>query len=109
MIYFTSQEILESIFGALIFGLLCSLVNCVRLIFDALCHKMTGFLIFFEIILFGVGFILLSYALLDGEVRGYMVIIVFASFYLSKITICELIRKMFFRIFSAVIIFTKKH
>ena len=50
-----------------------------------------------SIFLFAIGFCLLSYLTLDGQLRLYMLTLSFASFYLSKIA--------FFDIFSGVIFF----
>ena len=107
MIYFTSREIFESILGAIIFGLMCSMLDCIRSIFCTACHKASSALTFIEIIFFGIGFILLSYAFLDGEVRGYMAIIVFASFYLSKMTFLCVFEKILVKLFSLLLIFIK--
>lgn len=46
-----------------------------------------------SILLFAVGFSLLSYLSLDGQIRLYMLILSFASFYLSKIVFFDFLNK----------------
>ena len=60
-------------------------------------NKTGAFISVVSIFLFAVGFSLLSYLALDGQLRLYMLTLSFASFYLSKIA--------FFDIFSRVILF----
>ena len=47
-------------------------------------HKSNTFISVVSIFLFAVGFSLLSYLSLDGQIRLYMLVLSFASFYLSK-------------------------
>ncbi len=49
---------------------------------------------FLSIIFFTLGFILISYLSLDGTIRIYMLIVSFASFYLSNFTFCEILSKI---------------
>lgn len=56
--------------------------------------------IFLAFMLFAVGFCLLSYVSLDGEIRLYMLILSFASFYLSKIAFFDFLRRAFLRLYS---------
>ena len=104
MIHFTLSEIIISILGSVVFGILFSfLFACIQhiailpeylfLIFkkndfkDFIKYekKQCGFgltlLMFF---LFAIGFILLSYCFLDGCVRAYMLCISLLFFFISK-------------------------
>lgn len=49
-----------------------------------------------SIFLFAVGFSLLSYLALDGQLRLYMLILSFASFYLSKIAFSDIFSRVIF-------------
>ena len=101
MIYFTAYEIIRSVLSALLYGLLFAFFVCfvelclgvsrngVKSLFNSLVlgkiikrnnllgeEKKTGaFLTFLFIILFSLGFILLSYLVLDGAIRFYTLII----------------------------------
>ena len=63
-------------------------------------YKSSAFISVIAVFLFAVGFSLLSYMSLDGQLRLYMLILSFASLYLSKIAI--------FDIFSRVILLALK-
>lgn len=56
--------------------------------------------IFLAFTLFALGFSLLSYVSLDGQTRIYMLILAFASFYLSKIAFFDFLRKAFLWLFG---------
>lgn len=120
MIYFTSDEILISIICALIFGgaiaiifvLLDSIwrvlhfcIENARLIYMpkmplsqifkrnfAREYDCSAAEVTVRVVSCAVGFILLSYAVLDGEIRLYMLFLASASFYLSKNTLCRLVK-----------------
>ena len=55
-------------------------------------------LLAFSIVIYGIGFFLLSYVVLDGQIRIYMLIISFAAFYLSKFAFYDLIFKILIRL-----------
>lgn len=57
--------------------------------------------IFLSVLIFALGFSLLSYVSLDGEIRIYMLALAFASFYLSKFAFCDFLTKIFLQLFSA--------
>lgn len=113
MIYFTPSEIFASLLYGAIYGVICAFLFafmrilrrlivdlglCVKQIFvygkvrdmvvlsdENTWGKASGALTFFGIIAFTLGFIILSYIALDGMIRVYLLTMVFASFYLSKI------------------------
>lgn len=70
--------------------------------------------IFFKIILFSTGFMFLSYMMLDGLIRAYMLIVYSAAYFVSNIAflnvfkraILYLVDKIFFVIFIVLRIFT---
>ena len=127
MIYFTTFEILCSIiYGALygvLFAFLFSILGIIRFIisdilqclkqifiyksirdkiyFDSsfynVCRSSAG--VIFEIIVFTLGFIVVSYATLDGLVRGYMLIVISAAVYVSKNAFSLFFDKVFIKIF----------
>lgn len=125
MMSFTMAEILLSILYALIFGVGFSLFAVLMLIVREIVlvfGRMMEMAVDFEkllplptvknmkinqapgrlitvlwVIFFSLGFCLLSYLSLDGEIRLYMLILAFASFYLSKF--------VFFNIFSRLFVF----
>ena len=73
--------------------------------FKISCHSSWGFTVF-SVFLFATGFSLLSYLSLDGEIRIYMLILSFASFYLSKIAFSVIFSHLFaiaFRFFLVLI------
>ena len=131
MIAFTYQEIADSILFAIGFGvgfsvlysavlLLRSIIFslpdifCSIFVFDKILplpsfseigkgQKVGKILCFFSVVLFFVGFCLLSYIALDGIIRIYMLVLCSAAFYLSKITIFEFFIKVFLFIFRFVL------
>ncbi len=132
MMTFTSQEILLSVLYAIIYGCFFalllsalllikgvikggreSLISVIR--FDKIfplpsfsqiqaSENPGAFLSAASIILFAVGFSLLSYFSLDGEIRLYMLILSFASFYLSKFVILGIFKKIFTRLIRLIFI-----
>jgi hypothetical protein len=54
-------------------------------------HILSGIV---DILVFGVGFIFLSYAALDGALRFYMLILSFAAFYLSNFAFFEFLSRI---------------
>ena len=131
MIAFTYGEIVSSILLAILYGclyavlfsLVCLIVNMVlslpKIIRDTLSfdkilpppsfknlktdNSCGGFLSFICVILFTIGFLLLSYLALDGVIRIYMLILSFASFYLSKITFTEFLSRLFMAAFRRIL------
>lgn len=123
MINFTREEILLSMLYAAIFGAgFAAFISCfnvissamttlpaiIREIFffdkifspprfspDELKAKKGIIFTIFSILLFSFGFSVLSYISLDGQIRIYMVVLSFASFYLSKITFCDIFIRLF--------------
>lgn len=122
MIAFSGREIAYSVISALIFGaglsVLASLMEVLGIVFQNM-RNFTRDIFKFEkltelssvkfnkenqkkaiilrnigIVAFTVGFILLSYFCLDGIIRIYMVILCFASFYLSKFTFSDFLRRV---------------
>ena len=109
---FTREEIIFSVISSLAYGVLFSVLFCIVKIsreiglvflrqFTAALNlngksdnteqkpsnsggDIGAFTIVFLSIAFTVGFCLLSYLSLDGEIRLYMLVLSFASFYLSK-------------------------
>ncbi len=133
MIYFTAGEIFRSMLYGAIYGALCAFLFvlltvsrlvirdvalCFRQIFvyknirdkirleascDNVCQSSAG--VIFEIILFTLGFILLSYLALDGLIRGYMLAIVFASFYLSKMAFFDYFKMIILKVLRFLLVF----
>lgn len=125
MINFSLEEIIRSILYASSFGILFSfLYTAIRLlksilltipdvirelfVFDRLfctpdfkksmlLMKNGRLMTFISILLFSLGLVTVSYLSLDGEIRIYVIVFSFASFYLANI--------VFLRIFLKVIIF----
>lgn len=121
MIVFTSQEIAFSLLCAVIFGVLFSVICSLMTVLFSLLKKIRTFphdIIkydkissvtvsktpssakktslagkIFGIILFTVGFVLLSYLCLDGTIRVYMIFLSIASFYLSKVAFFDFLQK----------------
>ena len=56
-----------------------------------------------SIILFGVGFSILSYVALDGQIRIYMLLFSSASFFLSKFLFSEICVKLFLLVLKQII------
>ncbi len=55
---------------------------------------------FFSVIIFALGYVLISYFALDGVVRIYMLVLAFASFYLSKFALFDFLSRIFVWIFD---------
>ena len=66
--------------------------------------RLGGFLTSLLIILFGLGFSILSYISLDGQIRIYMLFFSFASFYLSKKVFFNIFIRFFFLLLSCFLI-----
>ena len=122
MITFTYAEIALSVIYAMLFGcvfagvlsiicLLCDLVLKIPkmmkdiIVFEKILpapsfdflksrRKDGGFIAFFSVILFTLGFLLLSYYTLDGIIRIYMLILSFAAFYLAKMTFLNVFERL---------------
>ena len=138
MLSFTSEEIFASITHALLFGFIFAIIVSLLLMikgvteglgqgikeviyFDRILplpsfkylknqSKPGGVLSVFLIFTFAIGFSILSYVSLDGELRLYMLIVAFASFYLSKFaffgfssTIFVALFRLLFKLFSLVL------
>lgn len=131
MIAFTTGEILLSVIYALIFGagfaVLTSAVDMLLGValtlptfarevfcFDRILpppklsqagtgRKKGALYIFLCVILFAIGFSLLSYVSLDGQIRIYMLALAFASFYLSKSVFCDFLTKLFLSLFKLIL------
>lgn len=127
MMTFSSAEILESMICALIYGASFAALLSLAMLIKGLVVKsgeifkeIIGFekifplprfkeivfaqgcgavLSFFAVVSFAVGFSMLSYYSLDGELRLYMLILSFASFYLSKFVFSEVFVKIFLLFF----------
>ena len=128
MISFSTAEILLSVLYAIGYGILFSTLNSLALTLKGLSSTIPGLVCatvrydrilssvgardtmtsketgpvhkFLSITLFTLGLVIVSFLSLDGLVRGYMLIISFAAFYLSNITICAFLRGLFGRIIS---------
>lgn len=131
MIYFSFREILLSVGYAALYGVITALIFVSFLSLKGLLSDLRAYsreiisyervfssikakrsegevelsaaATFFAIIFFFLGFILLSYHALDGEIRIYMLIVVFASFYLSKIAFLSVFQKVIIRFFRFVL------
>lgn len=57
-----------------------------------------------SIFIYAIGFSLLSYLALDGEIRLYMFLLSFASFYLSKFVFFEFLTNVFLKFFRLLLI-----
>ena len=55
---------------------------------------------FLSVIIFTLGFVLISYFALDGVLRVYMLVFAFASFYLSKFALFDFLNRLFVWIFD---------
>lgn len=132
MMTFSFAEILRSVFYAIIYG--CIFEFCVLVIklikgvievagesFQSIIHfkklmplpsfseikttdNLGPFLSAALILSFSLGFSLLSYIALDGEIRIYLLLISFASFYLSKFVFFVFLNKLLIRIFRFIFI-----
>lgn len=128
MISFSTQEIIISVVYALIWGtvfcagysaallvvnILKSLQSIIKdiFVFDRIfalpdfekyiTHRSAGPVnLFLSIILYTVGFNLISYFSLDGIIRAYMLFISSASFFISKIAFFDFLSKLFGKIIS---------
>lgn len=131
MITFSIREIIFSALSAVIFGVVFSAFVCTLDMLIGVASSLPEFLIasvrfdkvfpparlsvsarkrsvgpiylFFCILIFALGFSLLSYISLDGEIRIYMLILSFASFYLSKISFCNFLTRAILWLFDGAI------
>lgn len=121
MIAYTRYEIIKSMLDASILGICMCIFSTIIELFEELVpiiksvaiglvkydklistikieHRMqrskSSIRHFFSIIVFSIIFMLLSYYSLDGQIRLYMMIILFASFYVSKITFLSFFKKI---------------
>ncbi len=129
MMTFSGQEILLSIVFSLAFGGLFAILFSLILILKEMCllsldtlkrtvifdkifplprlrkikksPKCGVILTVFFIFIFMLGFSLLSYFSLDGELRLYMLVLAFASFYLSKFAFFEILGTIFVLLLNA--------
>ncbi len=129
MMHFTSGEILISLLYAVVFGIgffvfytsACIFkYELVRLIgvlpstfrYDKIlekptkiqgrCEKQQGVIFaFMSVIIFAIGFILLSYYALDGCIRVYLLLFALSSFFIPKVLFYEKIALIFEWIFEA--------
>ena len=128
MIIFSSREIAFSVLCALVYGccfsVFSSLISVILGLFERIkkmpldlikYEKITSFDTpirgndsrkaklgekIFNLFLFTVGFILLSYLCLDGILRVYMLFICSASFYLSKIAFSDFLSRALILLFD---------
>lgn len=126
------KEILFSVLYALIFGsgfavfysfiillktvvvsLPKAVVDCIKFekitplpSFDYIFYRQSGgaFIIVCSVLIYGLGFSLLSYITLDGQIRIYMLILSFASFYLSKFAFYEICIKLLLHLYRLILI-----
>ena len=131
MIAFDLREVAFSILYALIYGVgfalfysfmillktvwkhlsrvTCDLVKFYKITplptFDYILKRQSGgvFLIALSVLFFGLGFSLLSYVALDGQIRIYMLILCFASFYLSKLAFYEIFVKLLLHLLRVIL------
>lgn len=131
MIVFSVNEIILSAFSALIYGgvfcafytvsgillnLFGSFVELWRKIFiyDRIIERPKhiisdnikekgGIYIFSCFAIFIFGFLLLSYVMLDGIIRGYMIILASASFFLLKNAFCYGLTRIIYQIFDCIL------
>ncbi len=126
MIAFTQNEILRSMFNATILGIcMCffsTLINILGQLFPTIGTMLIGsfkyekifsiekydktnkcthspLYIFLCTIAFAISFMLLSYYSLDGQIRLYMLLQLFASFYISKITFFVFLEQIVSKLF----------
>lgn len=121
MIFNDINTILHSIFFATIYGVLFAITSTIVSIMISLLSKLpeiirevfvydglfsnpkfllskntpTSFSTFASVLCFTLGFIILSYYSLDGEIRIYMFIISTASYYLARFAFCAFFEKIF--------------
>ena len=128
MINFTREEILFSMLYAAVFGGgFAAFISCFNVISSAMATlpliikeifvfekifspprfsevdvKTKKGVIFtiFSILLFALGFSVLSYISLDGQIRIYMLILSSAVFYLSKITFLDIFARLILAVFK---------
>ena len=122
MIGFTSREILLSVLFSAIYGVVFSVIYQLLITLfhvlkstpdliinilksskilpapDVKClvkdQKVGGGFAFFSVILYFLGFLLLSYLSLDGQLRLYMLVISSASLYISNLTFCVFLKEL---------------
>ena len=132
MIAFTTKEIINSVFLSFAYGAISSFCYTIILTINSLLNnaptiferivvfdnvfpvphhrklldtkKKGPLIVFISILFFGIGFILLSYLALDGEIRLYMLIVSSALFYLLNLTFFDIFRKIVFLIFDCFIV-----
>lgn len=66
--------------------------------------KEGGTFAFFSVFLFFIGFLLLSYFSLDGQLRLYMMIIASAAFYIFNSAFCVVLRGLFTILFDTLVL-----
>ena len=131
MIAFTLGEILSSLIYAAIYGavfsavysgikLLCDTVLSIPgligniFVYESIFHlpnfrknivrrKIGSIFTLLLIILFTLGFVLISYLTLDGVIRLYVLFVAFASFYLSNFVFCDILSRVFLWIFDQIL------
>ncbi len=131
MIAFTQREVAESIIYAIAFGALYAAVYSAMLLLRTIAsdipdifHKMLKFdkilpipdfktvannkktgkiFAFLSVFLFSIGFCILSYTSLDGDLRLYMLVLSSASFYLAKMTFNNFLNKAFLFVFRLIL------
>ena len=81
---FSVSEIIFSAICAFSYGILFAVLTFLLSVF-----RYTRFLCFLEVIVFGIGFMLISYFSLDGMIRIYMLALSFGGFFLVKKYICD--------------------
>ena len=76
---FTFTEIIKSVYMSVLYGAFISaLIAPILYIFKSALATAVS------VVLYGMGFLFISYLYRDGELRLYMFLVSFASFYLSK-------------------------
>jgi hypothetical protein len=131
MMGFTGEELLLSVLHAVIYGGACSVIYCIlKLLCDLpsslgrVCKDIAvyenilsvkepqryvilgkrGWLFsFLGLIAYFVGFLLLSYYSLDGQVRIYMLLISSASFYVFDLSFCVVLRRIILFLFYQIL------
>ena len=67
-------------------------------------NKNGGLFAFFSVLLFFIGFLFLSYFLLDGEIRLYMMALSSASLFLFYSAFCDILKGLFVFLFDGVLL-----
>ena len=130
---FSFSEILCSVFCAILYGAIFSILYCTiecLIYFLNLCkyipkhgifyskilslsidtdvketNKKNTFFIFLRIIMFAIGFMLLSYITLDGKIRLYMLILSSASYLISNFVFFTFFKRIVTWIFEKIFMF----